>query len=90
MTRVEMVAVMARATGGSKAASGRALNALLASVSQTLAEGGRVSLGGFGTFVIGQRAARNGRDPRTGKVIRLPACQVPRFKASRVLKSAIR
>jgi DNA-binding protein HU-beta len=90
MTRADLVAAMAKASGGSKVASGRALAAFLECVGRSLAGGRRVTLGGFGTFVVGHRAARNGRDPRTGKAIRIPECQVPRFKASRGLKAALK
>ena len=55
----------------------------------TRSEGRRVTIGGFGTFMVSRRAERNGRNPRTGKAIRIPAVKVPRFKPSRTLKAAI-
>lgn len=90
MTKAEMVAVMAKASGGTKAAAEKALGALLVAVRDSLKRGRRVSLAGFGTFSVTKRAARNGRNPRTGKAIRIPAARVPRFKASRALKSIVR
>jgi DNA-binding protein HU-beta len=90
MTKADLIAAMARAAGGTKVASRRALGAFLESVLITLRRGERVTLGGFGTFLVSGRAARIGRNPRTGKAIRIPACRVPRFKPSRAFKSAIR
>lgn len=90
MTKAELVAVMAKASGGTKAAAEKALDALLAAVRDSLKRGRRVSLAGFGTFSMTKRAARNGRNPRTGKAIRIPSARVPRFKASRALKSIVK
>ena len=90
MTKAELVAAMAKASGGTKTASEKALNALLSSVRNSLKRGRRVTLVGFGTFSVGRRAARNGRNPRTGTIIKIPAAKVPRFKASRALKMAVK
>ncbi len=89
MTKADLVAVMAKAAGGSKVSAARALNAFVDSVFDSLGKGRRVTIGGFGTFMVTRRAARNGRNPRTGKAITIPACRVPRFKPSRSLKGAI-
>lgn len=89
MTKAELVAVMAKASGQSKVSSERALTAFLDSVLHSLKRGRRVTIGGFGTFVVSRRAERRGRNPRTGKAIRIPAARVPRFKPSRSLKAAI-
>ncbi len=89
MTRAELVSAMAKASGGSKVSAERALNALLDEIFDSLKKGHRVTIGGFGTFVVSRRAERNGRNPRTGKTIKIPACRVPRFKPSRSLKGAI-
>ena len=89
MTKADLVAAMAKASGGSKVAAERALSAFIDDVFESLKKGRRVTLGGFGTFMVGRRAERNGRNPRTGKVIRIPACRVPRFKPSRSLKGAV-
>ncbi len=90
MTKAELVGAMAKAAGGTKASAERALNALLGVIRDALKRGRRVTLGGFGTFVVAKRAARNGRNPRTGKLIKIPAARVPRFKPSKALKAAIR
>lgn len=89
MTKAELVVAMAKASGGSKVSAERALNAFLDSIFDALRKGRRVKIGGFGTFMVSRRAERSGRNPRTGKVIRIPACRVPRFKAGRSLKTAI-
>ena len=89
MTKADLVAAMAKASGGSKVSAERALKAFIEDVFETLKKGRRVTLGGFGTFMVSQRAERNGRNPRTGKVITIPACRVPRFKPSRSLKGAV-
>jgi DNA-binding protein HU-beta len=89
MTKAELVAAMAKASGGSKVSAERALNAFFDGIFDALRKGRRVKIGGFGTFMVSRRAERNGRNPRTGKVIRIPACRVPRFKAGRSLKSAV-
>ena len=90
MTKAELVAIMAKATGGSKSSADRAMNAFLVSIFEALRKGRRVTISGFGTFVVTKRAARNGRDPRTGREITIPPTRVPRFRPSRSLKSSIR
>ena len=89
MTKAELVAVMAKASGASKVSAERALEAFIDDVFDALKRGRRVTLGGFGTFMVSRRAARNGRNPRTGKAIKIPACRVPRFKPSRSLKGFV-
>jgi DNA-binding protein HU-beta len=89
MTKADLVAAMAKASGGSKVAAERALNAVIEDVFDALKKGRRVTIGGFGTFMVSRRAARNGRNPRTGKALTIPACRVPRFKPSRTLKDAL-
>ena len=89
MIKADLVAVMAKAAGGSKVSSEKALNAIMLGVFDSLRNGRRVTIGGFGTFMVSRRAERNGRNPRTGKAIRIPAAKVPRFKPSRTLKAAI-
>jgi DNA-binding protein HU-beta len=90
MTKADLVAIMAKTTGGSKTSAERAMNTFLASIFDSLRKGHRVTISGFGTFVIARRVARNGRDPRTGKEITIPPTKVPRFRPSRGLKSSIR
>ena len=89
MTKADLVAAMAKASGGSKVAAERALNSVIEDVFDALNKGRRVTIGGFGTFMVSRRAERNGRNPRTGKALTIPACRVPRFKPSRTLKDAL-
>ena len=86
MIKADLVTAMAKASGGSKVSAEKALNALLDNVFDSLRRGRKVTIGGFGTFLVSRRAERNGRNPRTGKAIKIPACRVPRFKPSRSLK----
>ena len=81
---------MAKASGGSKVSAERALNAFIDDVFESLKKGRRVTLGGFGTFMVSRRAERNGRNPRTGNEIKIPPAKVPRFRPSRALKTAVR
>lgn len=90
MTKAELVAIMAKTVGGSKTSADRAMNAFISGVFEALRRGRRVTISGFGTFVVSRRAARNGRNPRTGKEITIPTTKVPRFRPSRALKTAIR
>jgi DNA-binding protein HU-beta len=90
MTKAELVALMAKSAGGSKASAERAMNAFVTGVIESLRRGKTVTISGFGTFVVARRASRAGRDPRTGKTITIPAAKVPRFRPSRSLKSAVR
>jgi len=90
MTKADLVVAIARASGGTKASAERALNACLGAIRDALKRGRRVTLGGFGTFAVAKRAARSGRNPRTGKLIKISAARVPRFKPSKALKMAVR
>jgi DNA-binding protein HU-beta len=88
--KADLVTIMAKTAGGSKIAAERAVNAMVSGIVESLRRGRRVTISGFGTFVVTRRAARNGRDPRTGKEIAIPSAKVPRFRPSRSLKVAIR
>jgi len=90
VTKADLVAILAKTSGGSKTSAERAVDAMLANIFDALRRGRRVTISGFGTFVVTRRAARNGRDPRTGKAIKIPPAKVPRFRPSRALKSAVR
>ena len=90
MTKADLVAIMAKTAGGSKTAAEKALNAMVVGIFESLRRGRRVTISGFGTFVSPRRAGRNGRDPRTGKAIKIPPAKVPRFRPCRGLKSTIR
>tara|TARA_B100001093_G_C26528737_1_gene885061 strand:- start:157 stop:432 length:276 start_codon:yes stop_codon:yes gene_type:complete len=73
----------------SKASAGRALDAAIGTITGALAKGGSVSLVGFGTFSVKARAARQGRNPRTGETIQISASNTPGFKAGKALKDAV-
>ena len=90
MKRTDLVALLAQGAGGSKGEAERALGAFLSGIRDGLRHGGTVTISGFGTFVVSQRAPRRGRNPRTGKTIRIPSARVPRFRPSRALKAAVR
>lgn len=89
MNKSELIGHIADQAELSKAAAGRALEAALLAVKATLKKGGTVTLVGFGTFSVGKRAARSGRNPRTGATIRIKASKVPKFRAGKALKDAI-
>jgi DNA-binding protein HU-beta len=90
VTRADLVGVLSRASGGSRASGNRALGAFVGAVRDSLRQGRPVTISGFGTFVVVRRAARRGRNPRTGSSITIPAGRVPRFRASRALKLSVR
>lgn len=89
MNKSELIEAIAKNADLSKAAAGRALDAVLAAVQQSLKKGNAVTLVGFGTFSVGKRAARTGRNPRTGATIKIKAAKVPKFRAGKALKDAI-
>jgi len=89
MNKTELIDQIAEAAEISKAAAGRALDATVAAVKATLKNGDTVSLIGFGTFYVGERAARTGRNPRTGSALKIKAAKVPKFRAGKGLKDAV-
>lgn len=89
MNKSELIEAMADAADISKAAATRALDALTDSIAVTLKEGGTVSLIGFGTFSVKERAARTGRNPQTGATIEIKASKTPSFKSGKALKDAV-
>ncbi len=89
MNKSELIEAIAKNADLSKAAAGRALDAAIAAVQQSLKKGNTVTLVGFGTFYVGKRAARSGRNPRTGATIKIKAAKVPKFRAGKALKDAI-
>ena len=90
MTRADLVASMAAASGWTKAAADRALRTLLGSIRTSLKRGQPVTLVGFGTFAVTRRKARKGKNPRTGKPMNVPGGKTPRFRPSKELKRAVR
>ena len=89
MNKSELVDHIAVEAEISKTAAGRALDALIGGVKATLKKGGSVTLVGFGTFAVGKRIARTGRNPRTGAAIKIKAAKVPKFRAGKGLKDAL-
>ncbi len=90
MTKEELVAKIAKDTKVTKAQATRALNSMLDGITGSLKRGRKVSFVGFGTFSVSKRKARMGRNPQTGETIRIPAAKVPKFKAGKSLKEAVR
>lgn len=89
MNKSELIDAIANSADLPKAAAGRALDAVIAAVTNELKAGGSVSLVGFGVFSVKERAERQGRNPRTGDSITIPAAKIPSFKAGKALKDAV-
>ncbi len=85
----DLIEAIAKSADISKAAAGRALDATIETIKKSLKKGEDVSLVGFGTFYVGKRAARTGRNPRTGAAIKIKAAKVPKFRAGKGLKDAV-
>jgi DNA-binding protein HU-beta len=89
MNKSDLIDAMAEAADIPKTTAARALDAFTDSVAIALKEGGTVSIIGFGTFSVKERAARTGRNPQTGAVIEISASKTPSFKAGKALKDAV-
>ena len=89
MNKNDLVAAVADNTGLSKADSSKAVDSVFDSIMKVLKSGGEVRLVGFGTFSVAARAASEGRNPRTGEKIQIPASNQPKFKAGKGLKDAV-
>lgn len=89
MNKSELIDAIAENSGLSKADSGRALDAVISSVTGALKDQDQVTIVGFGTFLVRQRAARVGRNPQTGAEIQIAAANVPAFKPGKALKDAV-
>ncbi|MFN7550903.1 MAG: HU family DNA-binding protein [Pseudomonadota bacterium] len=89
MNKAELVASVADAAGITKTDAAKAIEAVVAVVEKALKKGDAVSIIGFGTFSVRRRAARTGRNPRTGATLKIKASKVPAFKAGKALKDAI-
>lgn len=89
MNRKELIDALATKTNASKAQADRTIGAVIEIISSALKKGDTVSLVGFGSFVVRKRAARIGRNPKTGAEIKIKACKVPAFKAGATLKVAV-
>ncbi len=89
MNRSELIAAMAEKTNSTKVDADKTIAALLDIITTTLTKGDNVALVGFGTFEVRKRAARTGRNPQTGAVLKIKASKAPAFKAGATLKSAV-
>jgi len=90
MNKMELIDKVASGAGLTKADAGRAVDAFVGAVSKALSKGGKVTLVGFGTFSVAERAARKGRNPQTGANINIPATKVPKFRAGAELKKSVK
>lgn len=89
MNKSELIDAIAEKSKLTKAEADRAYKALVATVSEELSKGGQISLIGFGTFLVRERQARSGRNPKTKETIEIPASKIPAFKAGKALKDAV-
>ena len=90
MNKGELVEAVAKDAGISKALAGKTLDSAIDAITRSLSRGDRVALVGFGTFSVSSRKARSGRNPQTGKEIRIPATKVAKFKAGNKLVQAVK
>ena len=90
MNKQDLIDVIAKNADLSKASAGRALDATMGAIRGALKKGQTVNLVGFGTFSVAKRAARTGRNPRTGESIKIRAAKVAKFRAGKALKDAVK
>jgi len=90
MNKTEYVDAVAKAAGVSKAEASKVLAAEIATITKALKKGETVQITGFGSYSVAKRAARNGRNPATGKTIKIAACKAPKFRAGALLKKAVK
>jgi DNA-binding protein HU-beta len=89
MKKTDLIDAMADAADISKAAAGRALDGMIDAITTALKNGEPIAITGFGTFLVRERAARSGRNPKTGETIEIAASRAPAFKAGKALKDAV-
>ena len=89
MTKQDLITKAAKEAGTTKATAGKVIQSVLGSVEKALKKGDKVILVGFGTFYVAKRKARQGRNPATGKPMKIPAAKVPKFRAGKKLKEAV-
>jgi len=90
VNKTDLIEKVAKDADLSKAAAGRAVNAVFEGISDSLSKGEEVGIVGFGTFSVSERPARQGRNPQTGKPIQIAATKVPKFKAGKNLKDSVK
>ena len=89
MNKTELISAMSENANMTKVDAEKALKAFIDTVTEELKNGGKVQLVGFGTFEVTERAERNGRNPKTGEAITIPASKSPKFKAGKALKDIV-
>ena len=89
MNKDDLIAKVANSVGVSKTDAAKSVDAVFSNITSSLKGGNEVRLVGFGTFVVANRAATTGRNPRTGESIQIPAKKVPKFRAGKVLKNTV-
>ena len=89
MNKDDLISKVASTVGLSKTEAAKSVNAVFSNISGSLKSGNEVRLVGFGTFLVSNRAATTGRNPRTGESIQIPAKKVPKFRAGKVLKHTV-
>ena len=89
MNKSELIEAIAQEADISKAAAGKALDGMINAVTKALKDGDTVTLVGFGTFYVGERAERQGRNPKTGEPLTIAAAKTPKFRAGKALKDAL-
>ena len=89
MNKTELISNIAEKTNTTKKATAAIVDEMFAVIANTIAEGDKVTLIGFGTFEARERAARTGKNPQTGETVEIPACKAPAFKAGKALKDAV-
>ena len=89
MNKDDLIAKVANSVGVSKSDAAKSVDAVFSNITSSLKGGNEVRLVGFGTFVVANRAATTGRNPRTGESIQIPAKKVPKFKAGKALKDTV-
>ena len=90
MTKSELVSAIAEESGLTKTDAAAALDATVSVITNALSKGDQVTIIGFGTFKVGERSARTGRNPQTGQTIQIPASKTPKFTAGKALKDAVK
>ena len=89
MNKQELIEMVSESADLTKASAGRAVDGMLDAITGALKNGDQVTLVGFGTFLVRDRAARTGRNPRTGEPLEIAAAKTPAFKAGKALKDAV-
>ncbi len=90
MTKAELIDIIARESDITKVAAEKAINSMTSNVQKVLKKGDKITLTGFGTWMVSRRKARKGLNPQTKKPITIPAARVPKFKAGKSLKASVR